>query len=139
MVGVLPALIFRWTVGGLVAILTGAGIIMSVIFQVRSGWDRSAVLGGVGCSWVFIGALAFAMHHDFGRQILLGTTEAFALFFGTVAAIAWLSPTYFMGPPALQWAALTIVVVAALMWMGLRSVASAPNVEEDRGGRRTSG
>jgi hypothetical protein len=110
---------------------------VSVASHLTSGWNFRVLLAEMGCCWVLLGAIAFLTRRDFGRQILLGTVEAFALFFTVASVMAWRRPGYFGGPPALPWVGLVIVCVALLTWMELRRLTSSVDVEEARRRRRT--
>jgi hypothetical protein len=107
--------------------------------QVRSGWDGRTCLVGGGCAWVFSGAVAFLMRLDFGRQVLLGTMEAFGLFFAALACIAWLKRDCLEGPLATPWVSLVVVLPAGLIWIGLHLPSITTAMRDAGGSRRTRG
>ena len=113
----------RWLIGGVLGILTGAGVVVSLEFQARYGWDRDTSLIAVVYAWVFVGSVAFLMRREAGRRILLGATYALALFSTALVWAAWRNPEVFGSP---WWFAVGIPP-CALIWAGLRrpSVRSA--------------
>ena len=100
---------------------------------------------GAGCTWVFVGASAFLGRREMGRQILLGTMEAFALFLPAVAAVVGL-----LGWSGVMWAQHVYALPSETIWLAgigtavavcgavtLRSSSVRRTMRQVEGGRRT--
>ncbi len=136
----------RWVVGILVGSFSAVGAAASCGALVMSGWHRDALLICLGSTWVLAGALAFLLRREVGRQILLGTMEAFVLALTAVACLVagsrWtdLASLWHLRhvPAAVAWLALLGATVAGVTWAGLRSASVREAMRGIEGGRRTS-
>jgi hypothetical protein len=106
---------FRWLIGGTIALWTGAGLVVVPLHQLTYGWDRDATLMGVVYLWVFAGSIAFIMRREAGRRILRGASTAFAL----VAALLLVLTTVQDGGLGAPLAFVVGLTVSLLIWAGL--------------------